>query len=88
MQSEWVMTEIRNARRSEIIGKQRKIFPIRLVDFERIKSWKCFDGEAGKDLAIEVREYFIPDFSNWQDDNFFEIAFDRLIRDLKAEESK
>ena len=88
MQSEWVITEIRNARRLEITGKGRKFFPIRLVNFENIKGWRCFDSESGKDLAIEVREYFIPDFSNWTDENEFEIAFDRLLRDLRAEESR
>jgi hypothetical protein len=88
MQSEWVMTEIRNARRVEIQEKRRKLFPIRLVDFETIRKWKCFDAEAGKDLAVEVREYFIPDFSNWKEHNAFEVAFKRLLRDLKDEETK
>jgi len=37
-------------------------------------------------LAAEVREYFIPDFSNWKDHDAFEAAFDRLLRDLKAGE--
>jgi len=87
MKSEWVITEMRNARRVEINGKKRKLFPIRLVDFENIKSWTCFDGESGKDLAIEIREYFIPDFSNWKDENAFEVAFERLIRDLSSEEA-
>lgn len=85
MQSEWVMTEIRNARRIELEEEQRKLFPIRLVDFEEIKRWKCFDAESGKDLAIEVREYFIPDFSNWRNRDAFEEAFERLLHDLKAE---
>lgn len=85
MQSEWVMTEIRNARRVEIEEKRRKLFPIRLVDFDTIRRWKCFDADAGKDLAVEVREYFIPDFSNWKDHDAFEVAFDRLIHDLQAE---
>jgi len=26
---------------------------------------KCFAADSGKDLAGEVREYFIPDFSGW-----------------------
>lgn len=86
MRSEWVMTEIRNARRIELEEGQRKLFPIRLVDFEEIKRWKCFDAESGKDLAIEVREYFIPDFSNWKNRDAFEGAFERLLRDLKADE--
>ncbi len=84
MQSEWVMTEIRKARKTEIEENRRKLFPITIVDFDEIKAWKCFDADSGKDLAIEVREYFIPDFSNWKDHDAFEAAFDRLLRDLKA----
>jgi hypothetical protein len=48
--------------------------------------WRCFDADSGRDLAIEVREYFIPDFSNWKNHDSFEAAFDKLLRDLRAEE--
>src|SRR6185295_17813316 len=72
MQSEWVMTEIRNARQSEIRENRRKLFPIRLVDFDTIRKWKCFDADTGKDLAVELREYHIPDFSNWKEHDSFE----------------
>lgn len=85
LKSEWVMTEIRRARKTEIKEQIRKIFPIRLVDFETIRDWECFDADTGKDLAVEVREYFIPDFSNWKDQDAFEAAFDKLLRDLTAE---
>ncbi len=85
LQSEWVMTEIRKARINEIESGRRKLFPIRLADFETIRKWECFDVDSGKDLAIEVREYFIPDFSNWKNHDAFESAFDRLIKDLRAE---
>jgi hypothetical protein len=85
LKSEWVMTEIRKARRIEGRESRRKLFPIRLVDFETICDWECFDADSGKDLASEVREYFIPDFSNWKDYDSFEIAFDRLLRDLKPQ---
>jgi hypothetical protein len=37
-------------------------------------------------LPEEVRQYFIPDFSNWKNHDDFERAFDRLLRDLTAEE--
>jgi uncharacterized protein YjbI with pentapeptide repeats len=84
MRSEWVMTEIRKARRTEMKEKRRKLFPIRLVDFETIREWECFDADSGKDLACEVREYFIPDFSNWKDNEAFEAAFRKLLKDLKA----
>jgi hypothetical protein len=73
-------------RKVEIKEKRRKLFPIRLVDFETIRQWECFDADSGKDLAVEVREYFIPDFSNWKDQHSFEAAFARLLKDLKAEE--
>jgi hypothetical protein len=54
------------------------------VPLKTIKEWKCFDADFGKDLAVEVREYFIPDFSNWKAHDAFEAAFDRLVNDLKA----
>jgi hypothetical protein len=88
MQSEWVITEIQKARKTEIDEKRRKLFPITIVAYDKVKAWKCFDADTGKDLAKEVREYFIPDFSNWKDPDSFEKAFDRLLRDLKAEENK
>jgi hypothetical protein len=85
MKSEWVMTEVRRARKIEREQNCRKLFPIRLVDFEAIQKWECFDADSGKDLAIEVREYYIPDFSNWNDHDSFEKAFAKLLRDLKAD---
>jgi uncharacterized protein YjbI with pentapeptide repeats len=86
MNSEWVKTEIRKARKIEIKEGQQKLFPIRLVDFEVIRDWECFDADSGKDLGVEIREYFIPDFTNWMDHDAFEKAFDRLLDDLKPEE--
>ena len=86
MNSEWVKTEIRKARKAEIKEKGRKLFPIRLIDFKPIEVWELPDS-SGEDLAEEVRKFFIPDFSNWKDHDSFESAFARLLRDLKAEES-
>jgi hypothetical protein len=84
MKSEWVMTEIRKARKAELKEGRRKLFPIRLVSFETIRDWECFDADSGKDLGVEIREYLIPDFSKWKDHDSFEATFDRLLRDLKA----
>lgn len=88
MQSDWVMNEIQKARETEIREGRRKLFPISIVEFEKVKAWRRFDADTGKDLAKEVREYFIPDFSNWKEHDAFEKAFERLLRDLRAEESK
>lgn len=85
MKSEWVITEIRRARKIENEEKRRKLFPIRLVDFEAIEKWECFDTDTKKDLAIEVREYYVPDFTDWKDHDTFEAEFRKLLRDLRAE---
>jgi hypothetical protein len=84
MNSEWVKTEIANARQKEIKENRQVLFPISIVDFQKIREWKCFDADTSKDSAREIREYFIPDFSNWQDKAAYQPAFDRLLRDLKA----
>jgi hypothetical protein len=62
--------------------------PMRLVAFEAIRDWECFDADTGKDSAREIREYFIPDFSKWKDHDAYQLAFTRLLRDLKATDSK
>ena len=85
MNSEWVKTEIRNARQAELREQRQKLFPIRLVSIDRIREWSCFDADTGKDLAVELREYHIPDFSNWKDHDAFESAFADLLRDLRAQ---
>jgi hypothetical protein len=86
--SDWVTTELYNARQSEIKENRRKLFPIRLCEFETLNAWKCIDVDTGKDLAREVREYYIPDFSNWKDYDSFEAVFARLLKDLRASETK
>ena len=88
MQSEWVINEIQRARETEIKEGRRKLFPISIVEFEKVKAWRRFDADTGKDLAKEVREYFIPDFSNWKEHDAFEKAFARLLHDLRAEEAR
>ena len=39
-QSEWVMTELRKARKAERPSGKRKLFPVRLVDFETLRHWE------------------------------------------------
>ncbi len=81
--SEWVKTEIAEARQREVHAKSKVLFPIRLMDFDTIKQWKCFDADIGKDLAKDIREYQIPDFSNWDSHNSYQQAFECLLQDLK-----
>jgi hypothetical protein len=82
MNSEWVKTEIAHARQKELNEGRQVLFPISLVSFEKIREWKCFDADTGTDSAREIREYFIPDFSNWKDHDSDQAAFQRLVSGL------
>jgi hypothetical protein len=85
MASKWVQTEIRRARQREQRECRRLLHPIRLVPFEAIRDWTAFDADIGDDMAVGIREYFIPDFCNWKDHDAFEAGFKRLLDDLRAE---
>jgi uncharacterized protein YjbI with pentapeptide repeats len=88
MNSRWVKTEIAHARQKELKEKRKVLFPIGLVPFKEIQPWKLFDAEMGDDSANEIREYFIPDFSDWKNHNSYQIEFERLLKSLKAEEQR
>ena len=85
MESEWVKTEIAKARQREVQEKRQVLFPVGLVPYGAIRQWECFDADTGKDSAREIREYFIPDFSNWKNYDVYQEAFTLLLRDLKAD---
>lgn len=84
IQSPWVERELRKARKEERATGQRKLFPIRLTDITTLEDWQCQDSLSRQDLAEEVRQYHIPDFSHWSNDRAFETAFARLLKDLHA----
>ncbi len=87
MTSTWVNREIFKARERELREKRRVLFPIRLCSFEELRDWKLEDGDSGQDLAREIREYFIPDFSNWKNHDAYKLAFDRLLDDLHGKDA-
>jgi hypothetical protein len=85
MKSDWVKVEIAKVRKRETKEGKRVLFPVWLVGFEAIEEWECFDADAKKDSAQEIREFFIPDFSNWDRDNSgYQKAFQKLVEALKA----
>lgn len=88
MESGWVEFELRQARKREVREKRRLLFPVRLVDYPTIEQWECFDVDTQKDLATEIREYHIPNFTKWKEHEAYQAAFERLLRDLKADETK
>lgn len=85
MDSEWVKTEIAKARKRELTENRRMLFPVRLVDFDTLRNWECFDADTGKDSAREIREYFIRDFTHWREHDRYKEAFDGLLDDLKLD---
>jgi hypothetical protein len=86
--SEWVKTEIAKARKREVIEKRRMLFPVRLkISYKELQEWECFDADTGKDSAREIREYYIPDFSQWERPEKFKEEFEKLVRDLKKAEA-
>jgi TIR domain/Pentapeptide repeats (8 copies) len=87
MASKWVKTEIANALDKEQDTKKRVLFPISLVRFKAIRKWKSFYADIGMDSAREIREYFIPDFSDWKNHDKYQDQFAQLIKDLKAEDN-
>jgi hypothetical protein len=47
------------------------------------ENWE-YPVSTGIDLAEEIRQYFIPDFSNWEDRDLFQKGFEKLVKDLKS----
>lgn len=83
MKSNWVATEIRTAMAEESKTGRRKLVPIRLAKYASIMKWKCFNADSGKDMAAELREYFIPNFRNWQREAEFSQDLNRLLEALR-----
>jgi len=74
--SEWVEDEVTTAFEEERKRGKTVLFPVRVDDaiFSTHESW-----------AAKVRQRHIGEFSNWKDHDAYKRAFDRLLRDLKAE---
>jgi hypothetical protein len=80
--SNWVHTEMFKTRKRELKENRKLIFPIKLCSYDIVREWECFDSDSGRDLAKDIREYFIPDFSEWETSKTFDDAFKKLLHDL------
>jgi len=85
MSSNWVSSEIRTAIDEERESKTRKLIPIRLVSYDKIRKWTCFNADTGKDIAVELREYFIPDFTHWKVESRFEQSVAQLLEAFREQ---
>ncbi len=77
VQSAWVEREVVAAREKEDHAQHPVLFPLRLDDavMDTTRAW-----------AADVRRrWHIGDFTRWKDHDAYQLAFERLLRDLKAE---
>ncbi len=76
--SDWVEHEVESALEEERQRGRTILFPIRLDDavMESSKAW----------AALIRRTRHIGDFREWKNHDSYQKAFDRLLRDLKAED--
>lgn len=76
VQSEWVADEVEAAIEEEQIKGNIILLPIRLDEAVL---------DTREDWAAKIkRRRHIGDFSGWQDENTYNRAFERLVRDIKA----
>lgn len=75
--SQWVEHEVETALGKEMEGKPNVLFPIRLDE-------AVMQSRTGWASHIRLTRH-IGDFINWKDHDEYKKAFDRLLRDLKAE---
>jgi hypothetical protein len=52
------------------------LFPLRLVDFETLRDWECFDADTGKDSPGDPG-VFHTRLQNWKNHDDYKKAFDR-----------
>jgi hypothetical protein len=77
--SKWVEKEVETAFDKETLD-HTVLFPLRLDDavMKTDRAW-----------AADIRRTrHIGDFTDWKDQDAFQVAFDRLLRDLKAESAE
>jgi hypothetical protein len=78
IRSDWVEHEVRTARELEKEIERDVLCPVALDD-----SWKASSLRTWpKRIMEQVKEYFVIDFSAWEDDNKFEMKFGKLIDGL------
>ena len=75
--SAWVEQEMESAFEKEVRHKRDVVFPIRIDD-------AVMDTDAAWAASIR-RTRHIGDFTRWKDHDSYQKAFERLLRDLKAE---
>ena len=77
LRSDWVRDEVESCLEREHREKGFVLFPVRLDD-------AVIDTDAAWAASIR-RQWHIGDFTKWKEHDSYQQAFDRLLKDLKAE---
>jgi TIR domain/Pentapeptide repeats (8 copies) len=83
IQKPWVQYEMKNARKRELAENRPVLLPISICSFEKLQNWRLFHLNA--DLAEEIREYYIPDFSEWRNAAKYSIQLQKLVMSLRKD---
>jgi hypothetical protein len=79
VQSDWVREEVESCLERESREKRTVLFPVRLAD-------AVMDTEEAWAASIR-RQRHVGDFRRWKDHDAYQAALERLMRDLKTENS-
>ncbi len=83
MNSQWAKEEVEKAYNRGVNENRRVLYPIAVCPLEELAKWEETDLGSGKESALEIGEYFIPNFSNWPDHYSFRQVFSEFLRDLQ-----
>jgi uncharacterized protein YjbI with pentapeptide repeats len=74
--SQWIGAKLERARQCEIRENRRCLFPVRLVNLrEKIN--------GAPEIPGELQEYGIQDFSDWENNDSYRKAFERLLAEMR-----
>jgi hypothetical protein len=84
MNSDWVGTEIANAREREAREGKQMLFPVTIVPFEMVRSWKLSMPTGARIRRARYASSSSPTSATGRTTTRFRKAFDRLLKDLKS----
>jgi hypothetical protein len=83
MNSRWAKEEVEKAYNRGVNENRRVLYPISICSLEELAKWEAIAPGTGKESTREIREYFIPNFSNWPDHYSYRQVFSQFLRDLQ-----
>lgn len=84
MASDWIGQELKATRDLEKQERRRLLFPVSLVHPGIVQSWTLMEPGTFVNLAKEIRQHPIPNFSDRHHEPSYQAALNQLLRDLKG----